>query len=210
VVAGGSGSRFGAPKQFLELRGRRVIDRAVETAAASSDGVIVVLPVNVELGYHSVADTPVLVAVGGSTRSASVTNGLVLVPADASIVLVHDAARPLCPAEVFERVVDAVTQGAKAVVPVLDVVDSLRERAGTSVDRDGLVAVQTPQGFDADTLRRAYGEAAGDAASDDATLVERIGVDVVQVAGHEASRKITQPLDFKIAELIIDERSHHA
>ena len=208
-MAAGSGSRFGAQKQFLELDGQRVIDRAVATAAASSAGVVVVLPAGQGLGYDSCGDTPVLTAVGGATRSASVSNGLAAVPVDAEQILVHDAARPMCPTSVFERVIAALTDGAQAVVPVIDVVDSLRRRQGEAVDRSEFVAVQTPQGFDAAVLREAYVRADGRAASDDATLVEQLGVAVTQVAGDEISSKITRPLDLKVAEIVAQQGADH-
>ncbi|MEM9467898.1 MAG: 2-C-methyl-D-erythritol 4-phosphate cytidylyltransferase [Actinomycetota bacterium] len=203
VVAGGSGSRFGAPKQFLGLGGRRVIDRAIATAAAHSDGVVAVLPADVDLGYTESVATPVYGVVGGESRSASVRNGLAAVPADAEVVLVHDAARPLTPGDVFARVIAAVRDGADAVVPVLDVTDSLRHRRDGAVDRAEFAAVQTPQGFSAAGLRSAH--ASGADATDDATLVESTGGTVTMVAGDRAAMKLTTPFDLRIAELLLDE-----
>jgi 2-C-methyl-D-erythritol 4-phosphate cytidylyltransferase len=203
VVAGGSGSRFGAPKQFLWLGGRRVIDRAVTTAANHGDGVVAVLPADVDLGYTEAAGKPVVSVPGGDTRSASVRNGLDAVPDTAEVVLVHDAARPLTPAGVFARVIDAVRAGADAVVPVLDVTDSLRHRIDGAVDRGDFAAVQTPQGFPAVGLRAAHADGAD--ATDDATLVETTGGTVTMVAGDRAAMKLTTPLDLRIAELLLDE-----
>ena len=205
IVAAGSGSRFGAPKQFLSLGGRRVIDRSVATAAAHSAGVVVVLPADVDLGYTESAETPVFVVAGGASRSASVRNGLAAVPDHADIVLVHDGARPLADDGVFERVVAAVADGADGAVPAVPVVDSIRHRDEGAVDRTPLVAVQTPQGFGAERLRAAHASAAD--ASDDATLVEADGGTVVIVDGDPANLKITNPLDLQIAELLLGETS---
>lgn len=204
VVAGGSGSRFGAPKQFLGLGGRRVIDRAIAAAAGHSEGVVTVLPADVDLGYTEAADTPVVTVAGGDTRSASVRNGLAAVPDTADVVLVHDAARPLTPDDVFRRVIAAVRAGADAVVPVLEVTDSLRHRADGAVDRGEFAAVQTPQGFPAAGLRAAH--ATGADATDDATLVEITGGTVTMVDGDRAAMKLTTPLDLQIAELLLAER----
>ena len=203
VVAGGSGARFGAPKQFLALGGHRVIDRAMTTAAEHSDGVVAVLPVDVDLGYTEAAGRPVITVTGGPTRSASVRNGLDVVPLDADIVLVHDAARPLTPGSVFERVIAAVRSGADAAVPVLDVADSLRHRTSGAVDRAEFAAVQTPQGFPIEGLRAAH--ASGAEATDDATLVEITGGAVTMVEGDRAAMKLTTPHDLQIAELLLEE-----
>ena len=116
MVAAGSGSRFGARKQFLDLGGRRVIDRTVATAAAHSDGVVVVLPADALDGPEQPVDAELVVVAGGDSRSASVRNGLAAVPADCGIVLVHDGARPLASDAVYERVVEAVRGGAAGAV----------------------------------------------------------------------------------------------
>ncbi|MEM9522032.1 MAG: 2-C-methyl-D-erythritol 4-phosphate cytidylyltransferase [Actinomycetota bacterium] len=205
VVAAGSGSRFGAPKQFLTLKGRRVIDRAIAGAAAHSDGVVTVLPADVDLGYTESVGRVVRTVPGGATRSASVRSGLDAVPDEAEVVLVHDAARPLTPAAVYERVIEAVRDGSDAVVPVLDVTDSLRHRVEGAVDRAEYAAVQTPQGFSAAVLRSAH--ASGADASDDASLVEVTGGTVTMVDGDRAAMKLTTPLDLQIAELLLDEGS---
>ena len=130
---------------------------------------------------------------GGDTRSASVRAGLAAVPDDADIVLVHDAARPLASARLWERVLAAVQAGNDAVVPAVPVVDTLREVDGTTVDRTAYVAVQTPQGFRAAVLRRAH-EGAPEG-TDDASLVEAIGGKVLVVDGEPENRKITTAAD---------------
>jgi 2-C-methyl-D-erythritol 2,4-cyclodiphosphate synthase len=144
-----------------------------------------------------------VVVAGGATRSASVRAGLAAVPADARIVAVHDGARPLASLALFEAVVAGVRAGADAVLPGVGVGDTLK-RVGpggvveATVDRDLLVAVQTPQAFAADALRRAH---AGDPeATDDGALVEAIGGRVVVVAGEPTNLKLTHPGDLAVAE----------
>lgn len=152
----------------------------------------------------------VSVVPGGADRTASVRLALHAaldhVP-DARIVLVHDAARAFTPPALIRSVVDAVAAGAQAVVPVLPVADTVKRVDGDGIvvdtpSRTDLRAVQTPQGFSVDVLRRAY-EAAGDAATDDAGLVERIGVAVHTVPGDVAAMKITTPFDLAVAEAVL-------
>lgn len=190
VVAGGGGTRFGGAKQYVELAGRRVLDWSVAAARTVSDGVVVVVPSGDEAQPVEGADA---VVPGGPTRSASVRNGLAAVPQDAGIVLVHDAARPAASAALFRAVVEAVRAGAVAVVPGVPVTDSLRRRSGGAVDRDELVAVQTPQGFEAAALRAAH--AAGVDATDDATVVEATGEAVEVVPGEITNIKLTHADD---------------
>ncbi len=192
VVAGGSGQRFGKPKQFEELGGRRVLDWAVAAASDASDGVVLVLPAaNVD------RSNPLEVA-GGATRSESVRNGLAAVPENATVVCVHDAARPFASSRVFAAVIGAVAGGADAAVPGVPVVDTIKVVAAdgtvmSTPDRSTLVAVQTPQAFRAASLRAAH--AAGAEGTDDAALVERLGGKVVVVPGEPRNRKITEPND---------------
>ena len=190
VVAGGSGTRFGGPKQYVEVAGRRAIDWSVAAARTVSDGIVVVVPAADVATDPGGAD---VVVAGGETRSASVRNGLAAVPGEAGVVVVHDAARPAASPALFRAVVDAVRAGAPAVVPGVAVTDSLRSRAGGAVDRDGLVAVQTPQAFDAAVLRAAH--AAGVDATDDASVVEAHGTAVEVVPGEAANIKLTHPAD---------------
>ena len=136
-----------------------------------------------------------VVVAGGATRSASVRAGLSALPADAEVVLVHDAARPYASADVWQRVLDGLATSADAVVPCVPVVDTLREVGGATVDRTRFVAVQTPQGFAAEALRRAH---AGDPeGTDDASLVEAAGGKVLVVDGDPGNRKITTPDDLR-------------
>ncbi|MFT5202270.1 MAG: 2-C-methyl-D-erythritol 4-phosphate cytidylyltransferase [Candidatus Aldehydirespiratoraceae bacterium] len=202
VVAAGSGSRFGAPKQFLDLGGVSVLDRSIATAARHSAGVVVVMPADPVAGVVSPTTSVALVVVaGGATRTESVRNGLAAVPSDAAIVLVHDAARPLASDRIYESVIAAVSDGADAATPAVPVADTLRRRGGGVVDRDGVVAVQTPQGFAAPALRAAH--ASGKEATDDVTVVEADGGTVVLVDGDRRNLKLTTPLDLVIAAALI-------
>ncbi len=196
VVAGGSGSRFGRPKQFEDLLGRRVLDWSMAAARAACDGVVAVLPPDrLDPGAQP----------GGVTRSASVRAGLAAVPATADIVVVHDAARPLAGPEVFERVVAAVGAGADGAVPGVALPDTVKRVEGRrvtgTVDRRDLVAVQTPQGFRAEILRQAHAGAAE--ATDDAALVEAMGGTVVVVEGDRRNFKITSPDDLVVARALL-------
>jgi 2-C-methyl-D-erythritol 4-phosphate cytidylyltransferase len=210
VVAGGSGRRFGRPKQFSLLRGRPVLEWAVDACRPVSTGVVLVVPADgspPSSGSHS-AD---VVVTGGETRAESVRLGLAAVPEDAVVVVVHDAARPLASSSVFEAVVDAVTRGgADGAVPGLALADTVKTvtevdgvcHVETTLDRRTLVAVQTPQAFRADTLRRAHRQGATSEleATDDAMLVEAIGGRVLVVPGDPGNFKITTPEDLQAAE----------
>lgn len=202
VVAGGSGARFGGPKQYVELAGRRSLDWSLAAARSVSDGVVVVVPAADD---GTTVDDADIVVVGGDTRSASVRNGLAAVPEEAGVVVVHDAARPAASPALFRAVVDAVRAGADAVVPGVAVTDSLRSRTGGAVDREELVAVQTPQAFDASVLRAAH--AAGTDASDDASVVEAHGATVEVVLGETTNIKLTHPGDQVALEATLSSRS---
>ncbi len=203
VVAGGSGLRFGMRKQFVDLHGVSVLQRSVNAAGTASSGVVVVVPEDVVDTVELVAASGAIVRVvaGGDSRAASVRPGLDAIAPDCSIVLVHDAARPLASVELFAAVVDAVRAGADAVVPAIAVADTIRRRSGGVVDREDLLAVQTPQGFPAASLRAAH--ASSDEATDDATLVERSGGTVGVMAGEAANRKITEPVDLVTAAAVL-------
>jgi len=200
VVGGGSGQRFGRPKQYELLGAERVIDRSRRIAGSVCDGVVVVVP-------EVDAERERCVA-GGATRSDSVRAGLAAVPPDAEIVCVHDAARPLASAALFRRVIDAVRAGADGAVPGLAVVDTIKVVDADGVviatpDRSSLTAVQTPQAFRAGVLRAAH--ACGGDGTDDALLVERAGGRVVVVPGEASNRKITDPADLDWARAMLVE-----
>jgi 2-C-methyl-D-erythritol 4-phosphate cytidylyltransferase len=204
VVAAGRGDRFGAPKQFLELAGTRLVDRAVDACTRAGAAVVVVLPADVAWD-----GPPVHAAVaGGATRSDSVRAGLTALPATVEVVVVHDAARPLASAVLFDAVIAAVRGGADAAVPAVPVADTLKRvdgpRVTETVTRDDLVAVQTPQAFRIDALRAAH--ASGGSATDDAALVEQRGGCVVVVPGEVANFKITSPTDLELAAAVLAAR----
>ena len=223
VVAAGAGVRLGGsvPKALRVLADKPLVLHALESLAAGgvSRAIVVIAP-GTEADFETVlarSPIPAGFVTGGARRQDSVREGLAAlagVPQAslARFVLVHDAARPLVPAAVVARVIDALAAGADAVVPALPVVDSVRriDPAGTSVavDRSDLRAVQTPQGFRtvvlADALDRAAEE--GREVSDDATAVEAVGVPVLVVDGSPEALKITGPSDLPIAENILKGR----
>jgi len=203
VVAGGSGTRLGRTKQYELIGGQRVVDVAMAVAARCSDGVVLVVPAaDVECERARPRDSHTVVVGGGPTRSASVTAGLAAVPDDASIVCVHDAARPFASDALFTRVVSAVRDGADGAVPGVAVTDTVKRVDADRVvletpPRADLFAVQTPQAFRAAILRAAY--ANGDEGTDDSAVVERVGGRVLVVAGDERNRKITHADDLEWA-----------
>ncbi|MET7966857.1 2-C-methyl-D-erythritol 4-phosphate cytidylyltransferase [Micromonospora sp. NPDC005305] len=213
VPAAGAGVRLGpgAPKALRPLAGEPLLVHAVRriAAAPSVHTIVVAAPAadveSVRLLLAPVA--PVTVVPGGAERQASVAAALAAVPAGPEIILVHDAARALTPPELVESVAAAVRGGHDAVIPVLPVVDTVKEvdageRVLGTVDRAALRAVQTPQGFRRSVLTAAH-EAAGDALTDDAGLVEKLGVAVVCVPGSELALKITRPFDLALAEHLL-------
>lgn len=202
VLAGGSGSRFGGPKQFERLGARRLVDRVVDTAAATCDAVVVVLPALVRWD-----GAPVAAAVtGGTTRHASVRNGLAAVGRDASIVVVHDAAHPLAGPHLFGAVIDAVRVGWDAAAPVLPVTEAIKrvvdDQIVASVSREGLVLTQTPNAFRAEVLRRAHAEQ-GEAV-EDTILVEAMGGRIAAVAGDVRNLHVSTPAELELAARLAD------
>ena len=205
VVAGGSGDRFGGAKQFRVLGGRRVVDWAVLAARTVCEGVVLVLPED-EVGRVALDVQPDVVVAGGATRSASVRAGLAQVPDGVDAVLVHDAARPLAHPDLFTAVLEALVDGADGAVAAVPVADTLKRveadgRIVQTVDRSGLWAVQTPQGFRLDVLRAAH--AGGAEATDDAGLVEAAGGRVVVVPGDRRNLKVTDPADLDLLEALV-------
>jgi 2-C-methyl-D-erythritol 4-phosphate cytidylyltransferase len=207
VVAGGRGTRYGRPKQLDDLAGRPLIDWAVDALRPVCDGVVVVLDVALVHDARIVADA---VVAGGESRADSVRAGLQAVPGESDAILVHDAVRPLATADLAARVLAAVAAGADGAVPAVPVVDTLKRvdgsRVTATVDRSELVAVQTPQAFRAEVLRRAH--AAGGDATDDAGLVEAVGGTVVVVDGERDNLKVTWPEDLAVAEARLAARQH--
>lgn len=199
------------PKAFVQVAGRELLLHAVDRLLAGGvDRVIVAVPVAQFDKARQLLGNRATVVAGGSDRTASVAAGLAAVPDDVDIVLVHDAARAFAPVSLIQSVIAAVRSGTPAVIPVLPVVDTIR-RAGSdgtllgTVDRETLRIVQTPQGFHHRTLSRAHRAAAdrGDAATDDAGLVEAIGITIGSVPGDRAAFKITTPADLEAAHWLI-------
>jgi 2-C-methyl-D-erythritol 4-phosphate cytidylyltransferase len=196
VVAAGRGDRFGGAKQYRTLAGRRVLDWSLDAARSVADQLVLVVAADRTATPEPGAD---VVVAGGATRSDSVRCGLAAVAPEAAVVVVHDAARPMAPPELFRAVVDAVTAGADGAVPGVPVADTVKQVRDQTVvatlERSTLVAVQTPQAFRADVLRAAH--AGGAEATDDAALVEGAGGRVVVVAGDPRNAKITAPDDLE-------------
>jgi len=216
VVAGGSGRRFGGRKQFLPLAGHPVASWSVRAANTVADGVVLVVPAAGDDATDSPPPAPgatgedalgaTRVVSGGATRADSVRAGLAAVPADAAVIVVHDAARPMATPGLFASVVDAVRSGdIDGAIPVVPVADTLKRVEGgrvvATVDRDGLVAVQTPQAFAAAALRAAH--AGGGEATDDAGLLEAAGLTVAAVEGDPGNLKLTRPEDLALAEALV-------
>lgn len=200
MVAAGRAVRFGGPKQYAPLAGRRVVDWSIDAARSVSSGVVLVVAPDRVVEPEPTVDA---VVAGAATRSGSVRAGLAAVPAAAEVVVVHDAARPLAEPALFRAVVGAVAAGADAALPGAPVVDTVRRRDGGTLDRDQLVAVQTPQAFRAAALRAAH---SGDPeATDDVALVEAAGGSVAVVDGNPRNAKITEPADLVAAEALLAE-----
>ncbi|MEU6000182.1 2-C-methyl-D-erythritol 4-phosphate cytidylyltransferase [Streptomyces sp. NPDC047197] len=226
IPAAGRGVRLGpgAPKALRALNGTPMLIHAVRAMAASRavSLVVVVAPpqgaaeVKSLLADHALPDrTDFVVVPGGETRQESVKLGLDALPEGIGVVLVHDAARPLVPVDTVDGVIEAVREGAPAVVPALPLADTVKqvepgepgapEPVLATPERARLRAVQTPQGFDRDTLVRAHATVTGDV-TDDAGMVEQLGVQVVVVPGHEEAFKVTRPLDLVLAEAVLARR----
>ncbi|TDH18534.1 2-C-methyl-D-erythritol 4-phosphate cytidylyltransferase [Mycobacteroides franklinii] len=215
VPAAGLGVRLGAdiPKAFVTVGGRTMLEHCVDGLLCSGavDEVIVVVGADQRDKAAALVGPTVKIVQGGAERTDSVRAGLAAVDA-ADWILVHDAARPLTPPDMIARIVAELREGRGAVIPVIPVTDTIKsidthgEVSGTP-DRASLRAVQTPQGFAADVLRRAYA-AAGDIATDDAALVEQIGERVHVVEGDRLAFKITTALDMTLAEAILNREGH--
>lgn len=212
LAAAGRGERLGSdrPKAFARLGGRPLLAESLERLEESDwiDAIVIAAPPDWEepsiLVAEEIAATKVSSAVtGGESRSESVRLALEEVPGDAAVVLVHDAARPLLPEAVIERVLAPLSEGWDGVVPVVPLADTVKrvegDRVVETVPRDDLVAVQTPQAFLADALRRAV---SGDvsAATDCASLVESQGGRIKVVEGDPRLLKVTDADDLALVE----------
>lgn len=213
IVAAGAGTRFGAMKQFAYLRAKPVLEWTLERfeAHAEVDTVVLVLPDEQDLKHYRMRYPKIVDIVrGGERRQDSVWQGFrLLIAAAPEVVLVHDGARPLAGADLISRVI-AAARADGAAVPVLPIEDTIKEvrdgRVAGTVDRTHLVRTQTPQGFRYDVLKKALDEARRDRfyGTDEAALVERIGLPVTAVAGDPRNIKITTPVDIPVAEALLD------
>jgi 2-C-methyl-D-erythritol 4-phosphate cytidylyltransferase len=221
VAAAGSGDRLGGdtPKALVELAGRPLMAWSLAALAASKavEEVVIAAPDGYEEEIAAVAreaawEISTDVVAGGESRSHSVANGLEAV-AEAAIVVVHDAARPLVTAELVDRSVAQLERwGCDAVIAAARATDTIKEagaggRVTATLERSSLWAVQTPQTFRVEALRRAVDGAELDRAYDDAQLVEAIGGDVRIVESSRDNLKITTPFDLRVAELLLETRS---
>ena len=195
VPAAGAGERLGAdvPKAFAVLGGRPMVEWSLEVLRQVCDRVVVAVP-------PDRVEPPDFVA-GGATRSESVRNALAAAP-EASVAVVHDAARPLVTVELVRRCVDALEEGVDGVIAAVPVTDTVKEVEHGDIvrtpDRGRLWAAQTPQVFRAEALRSATGEA-----TDDASLVEAMGGKVRVIEGMRENFKVTTPLDARVAEMLL-------
>ncbi len=215
LVAAGAGERLGSerPKAFAGLAGRPLLAESLERLDASDwiDAIVVAAPPGWEepailLAEELVASKVAAVVTGGATRAESVRIALTEVPDDALVVLVHDAARPLVDDAVIERLLGRLAEGVDGVVPGVPIGDTVkrvdRGIVAETIDREALVAVQTPQAFVADRLRAAYaGELAG--ATDCASLVERAGGRVAVVPGNPRLVKVTTADDLELVTRLV-------
>lgn len=218
IVAGGKGLRMGGeiPKQFIPVKGKPVLMRTLEVFHAYDAEVelVLVLPIAQQDYWKTLCreydfTLPYRLAVGGETRFHSVANGLALIPdGEDALVAVHDGVRPFVSCEViaacFEKAIEK-----SAVIPVTDVVETLREwqsdGESRTVDRSQYRLVQTPQTFRIEVLKRAYAQPYRPFFTDDASVVEALGVPVSLVAGNRENIKITTPFDLKIAEALLSD-----
>lgn len=215
IVAGGKGLRMGGevPKQFLPVNGKPILMLTIETFFRfdSLMKIILVLPKDQHLYWADLCQNykftiPHVIAEGGETRFQSVQNGLSLTDDDQGVIAVHDGVRPFVSQEVIARCFDAAMK-YEAVIPVIDVVDTVRMldgRNSITVDRNLYKLVQTPQVFSTSLLKEAYNQEFSSLFTDDASVVEALGVSVTLVQGNRENIKITTPFDIQIAKALTD------
>lgn len=210
IIAGaGSGHRLGAdlPKALVKLLDKTLVEHAVAALAPVAELIIVTAPAGFEDKFKELLGDQVTIITGGVLRSDSIRIALEKIPANYEFVLVHDAARAIASTELAKNILSELVKGEQAVIPALDVVDTIKEvDAGGYVrstpDRSTLRAVQTPQGFVKSVLAHAHLSA--EDATDDAALVEAIGIKVKVIAGEERALKITTKSDLtRAAQLLL-------
>ena len=216
IVAGGKGLRMGGevPKQFLPIGGKPVLMHTIDAFRKALDNVriVLVLPAEQHHYWQELCEeynfrSPKLIAQGGETRFHSVRNGLALLPDNANAVVgVHDGVRPFVSTETIRRCYAAAAEG-KAVVPVVPVIETVRQilSNGKSVTkpRDEYRLVQTPQTFPLTLLRQAYQQPYIENFTDDASVVEALGKEIVMIEGNRENIKLTTPNDLSYAEFLI-------
>jgi len=217
-ACGGRGTRMGAdiPKQFIRLGGKTILQLSMEKILSALDrvGVVVVLPDEYRQWWTDECAAmnffvPQMIVGGGITRFHSVKAALDRIPDDA-VVAVHDGVRPFVSSKLVNALFDEVDSGAKAVVPVIPVTDtlkvldsSLEPIPGAKADRSVLFGAQTPQVFEAETLKAAYALPYDTAFTDDASIVASMGEKVKYIPGERYNIKITTPEDLSLASLLL-------
>lgn len=215
VVAGGKGLRMGGdiPKQFIPVKGKPVLMRTLEAFYAYDKQMelILVLPADQQDYWKQLCQTygfalPHRIATGGETRFHSVKNGLALIDGEEGVVGVHDGVRPFVSHEVIASCYDSAVE-KEAVIPVIDVVETLRlltgEEESETVPRASYKLVQTPQVFTVRLLKQAYEQAYTPLFTDDASVVETLGHTVYLIPGNRENIKLTTPFDLKVAEALL-------
>ena len=214
IVAGGKGTRMGVslPKQFLVLGDKPILMHTLSLFHAYDPHlqIVLVLPESEHKYWNTLCseykfDVPFTLACGGESRFHSVSNGLAKVSADIAWVGVHDGVRPFVSQEVIASCFDLVRR-YQAVIPTIDVFETLRHFDGDvshTVDRSQYRLVQTPQVFSADVLKKAYRQAYNACFTDDASVVEALGLSVKCIAGNRENIKVTTPFDLKIGEALL-------
>ena len=211
IPAAGSGDRLGAsiPKALVIINGKTLIQRAVESLLPHVEEVIIAAPKDFELEISGLfaENKKIKVIPGGEVRSKSVAAALSHVNENADYILVHDAARCFATQAQTLRVIHALLEGDHAVVPGIEVIDTIKvidsnNFAESTPSRSSLRAIQTPQGFSARILHRAH--ESGNDATDDAALVEALGIPVRVVAGELNAHKITTPADLEWAKRLVE------
>lgn len=204
IAAAGMGHRLGAPipKALVQINGVTLLERAFTSLSPIVDEIVITAPAGYETDYRTIVGESAKVITGGVLRSDSVKLAVNELSTSVTCVLVHDAARGLASSDLAARIRDEVLAGESAVIPTMPVIDTIKEvdRSGyirTTLDRGSLVSVQTPQGFEKSTLVRAH--SASEDATDDAALVEALGIKVKTVPGEARAMKITHPDDIAIA-----------
>ena len=211
LVAGGSGVRFGSPKQFASLQNQQVLDWSLDTAKSITSNLVVVVPKDIPASFNSdTASLNLHIVHGGDTRSESVRAGLDKVTSitDLSsneIILVHDAVRPLAKKSLFLETIRAIQNGADAAVPAIPVTDTVHSKDGEIIDRSKLMSLQTPQAFRAEIITEIH--KSKPEATDDISLCVLQKLRVAYIEGDSQNLKITEPHDLETARALLTSQS---